>query len=68
MKMHLRADEANGVHTKITVFMSGGNCGQLVMREKEALFFHDLIMRSTWILKTDEIRASGYWFKEEGGD
>jgi len=48
MKIHLRADEANGVHTKVTVFMNGGNCRQLTMREDEALFFHEVVMRSTW--------------------
>jgi len=29
MKIHLRADEANGTHTRSTVFMDGGNYGQL---------------------------------------
>lgn len=65
MKIHLRADRANGAHTSFTVFMNGGNCGALTMREDEALFFHDTLIRSTWLLKTDEIVASGKWFKEK---
>ncbi len=61
MKLHLRADEANGEHTKVTVFMNGGNCGQLCMKEKEALFFHEILMTSTWSLPKDEIISSGKW-------
>jgi len=64
MKLHLRADEANGEHTKFTVFMNGANCGQLCMKEEEAIFFHDVVMCSTWSLK-DEIITSGRWFERE---
>ena len=64
MKFHLRADEANGTHTKITVFANGGNCGQLCMTEEEALFFHDTIMRSTWTHQ-GEVVTSGIWVKEK---
>lgn len=63
-KVHLRADSANGEHTKFTVFMNGANCGRLTMKEKEAIFFHDTIMRSTWPLKgKDEVITSGKWSK-----
>jgi len=67
MKLHLRADEANGTHTRFTVFMNGANCGQLCMSEDEAIFFHEVIMRSSYWLKTDEYYSSGHWFvrKEE---
>lgn len=61
MKLHLKATEANGVHTKFTVFMNGAYCGQLVLREDEATFFHDLIIHSTWALPSDDIRTSGKW-------
>lgn len=64
MKVHLRADEANGTHTKVTVFMNGSHCGQLCMKEEESIFFHELIMRSKYPLPTDEIISSGIWFKE----
>lgn len=66
MKFHLRADEANGTHTKITVFANGANCGQLCMNEEEALFFHDMILRSPWT-KPEEVRTSGQWFLKKKG-
>lgn len=61
MKVHLRADEANGVHTKFTVFMNGANCGQLVMNEDEAIFFHHLVMMSNYKIYADEVKSSGKW-------
>lgn len=64
MKLHLRADEANGVHTRFTVFMNGANCGQLCMNEEEAVFFHDIIMHSKYRIPTDDIYTSGRWVKE----
>ncbi len=65
MKLHLRADSANGEHTRFTVFMNGANCGQLTMREEEAVFFHDLVILSGAKLKTDEIYTSGRWTAAE---
>ena len=67
MRVHLRADEANGTHTRVTVFMNGGNCGQLCMREEEAIFFHETFMRSKYKTPEDEIVTSGIWFKEKKG-
>jgi len=64
MKIHLRADEADGQHTKFTIFMNGANCGQLVMNEDEAVFFHDLVMLTGYKLSTDELISSGRWVKE----
>jgi hypothetical protein len=65
IKVHLRADSANGAHTRFTVFMNGGNCGQLCMTEKEAFWFHDAILRINYRIKEDEIKTSGKWFKEK---
>ena len=64
MKLHLRADEANGTHTKFTVFLNEANCGQLCMREKEAIYFHELILRSNYKIPGDETFSSGKWIKE----
>ena len=61
-RLHLRADSANGEHTKITVFSNGGNCGQLTMKEEEAVFFHDIVMMSMWA-RPGEVRTSGIWIK-----
>ena len=60
MKLHLRADEANGEHTKVTVFFNGANCGQLIMRQDEAIYFHQLVMMSGW-KKPGEVVTSGKW-------
>jgi len=64
MKLCLIADEANGVHTKFTVFMNGANCGQLCMTEEEAVFFHQVVMFSGWINETDEVFSKGCWINE----
>jgi len=66
MKLHLRADKATGTHTTFTVFMNGSNCGQLCMREDEAIFFHDIIMQSKYKIPSDEIFTSGHWFIKDG--
>lgn len=65
MKLHLRANEANGKHTKFTVFMNGANCGELVMDEEEALFFHDLVLSAPRKLLTDKVYSSGKWVHEK---
>ena len=65
MKFHLRADEATGTHTRFTVFAKGANCGQLCMTEEEAVFFHDMMTRSTWTHR-GEVVTSGVWVKEKG--
>lgn len=66
MKLHLRADSANGAHTRFTVFMNGANCGELCMTEEEALFFHQIIVTTNYKLPQDEIYSSGKWFVEKG--
>lgn len=35
MTIHLRIDNASERHTRFTVFVNGGNCGQLCMRNDE---------------------------------
>ncbi len=64
MRIHLKALEANGTHTKFIVFMNGANCGQLTMSEKEAAFFHNTVMYSGWS-KKGEVMSSGNWEKGE---
>ena len=62
-RLHLRADEANGKHTKITVFSNGANCGQLTFDENEAVFFHHCIAMSRYS-QPGEVISSGKWTKE----
>ena len=65
MQLHLRADEANGTHTKFTVFLNEANCGQLCMRKEEAIYFHELLFRSNYKIPGDQVYSSGKWTKEE---
>jgi len=64
MKVNLRGDEANGTHTKFTVFMNEANCGQLCMTEEEAIFFHDALLRTTYKIPEDNLYSTGVWFKK----
>ena len=65
VKLHLRADSTNGKHTKVTVFINDINCGQLCMLEKEAIFFHDIIILSNHKIKEDNVYSSGKWALEK---
>ncbi len=38
---HIRVEEANGRHTRLTVFANGANCGVLTFANAEALEFID---------------------------
>jgi len=58
--IHLRADSANGKHTRFTVFVNGANCGQLCMLEDEAILFHDALTFGRY-LTPEEIVSSGFW-------
>ena len=65
MRVNLRGDGSNGTHTKFTVFMNGANCGQLCMTEEEAVFFHDVILRTSYKIPEDDLYSTGVWFKKE---
>lgn len=43
MKIHMRFDSSNEVHTAFTLFLNGGNCGTLVARTDEAAHLHQII-------------------------
>ncbi len=42
-RLHLRIDERNGTHVKLTVFMEGANCGQLTFRNPELTIFMKIL-------------------------
>ena len=74
MNFHFRADDANRwkkalshyrevkaeTYTRITVFANGRYCGNLCMKEDEALYFHQLVMTSRWS-NPEEVITSGIW-------
>lgn len=68
MNIVLRADDANGVHTRFTVFVNGANSGQLCMGEDEAITFY-MILQHGCNAKLDEFLGKGIWsapdYKEE---
>ncbi len=65
MKVTLRGDEANGHHTKFTVFVNGANCGQLTMTEEEAVAFY-MIISNGCHKDYDTFLGQGRWEKEGG--
>ena len=64
MKITLRADEANGAHTRFTVFVNGANAGQLCMREDEATSFYQIVSMGC-CADVDEFLGKGHWTKEQ---
>ncbi len=37
MKVHLRLDRDNGIHSTFTLFIDGHNCGRLVVSSEDAV-------------------------------
>lgn len=64
MNVVLRADDANGVYTRFTVFVNGANCGQLCMRDKEAIAFY-LIVLGGCLPTMDQFLGKGKWAVDE---
>lgn len=64
MKIHLRADNANGVHTTFTVFVNGANAGKLTMRDTEAASFHQIVA-SGCSNRVDTFLSTGEWGARE---
>ena len=65
MKLHMRFDDSNAQHTRMTIFINGGNCGQLCVRTDDAVHLH-MILAYGLSLPTDEFVSSGrVWSKED---
>jgi hypothetical protein len=43
MKVHIRFDDSNELHTRFTLFLNGASCGQLCTRTDEAFNLHQII-------------------------
>lgn len=43
MRFHLRVDDSNPTHCRLTLFVDGANGGQLTLTSKEALEFVSLV-------------------------
>lgn len=60
MKIHLRADKTNAVHTHFTVFVNGQNCGQLCMGVDDAGAFHQIVSLGCHST-IDDFKSTGAW-------
>ena len=64
MKIHIRFDDSNELHTIFTVFLNGGNCGQLTTRTDEAAYLHQIISNGC-VDSVDEFVSTGeVWARE----
>ena len=61
MKVHIRFDESNAKHTKFTLFLNGGNCGQLTARTDEAANLHQIIFNGHR-KGIDEVKSKGKFY------
>lgn len=53
VKLHLRFDDVNSVHTRATLFVNGANCGQLCLRNAEAIWLHHILNKGCSSLSPD---------------
>lgn len=65
MRIHLRGDSANGVHTWFSVFVNGALAGQLVMRDEEASTFYQIVQHGC-ADGLDTFEGTGRWGIDEG--
>ena len=60
MKLHMRANDTNAVHTRFTVFVNGANAGTLCMTVEEANTFHQIVAAGC-VPRFDNFVSSGDW-------
>lgn len=58
MKVHIRYHDVNAVHTRVTVFIDGANCGTLCINTKDDFAFQSIIQKGCHPT-LDEFRVSG---------
>lgn len=58
MRFHLRGDRVTPLHTTLTVFIDGGNCGELTMRNDEAVRFREVVGRGC---ANEAFQSTGTW-------
>lgn len=58
MKVHIRFDETMGKHVRFTIFVNGGNAGQLCMEKEEAASFYQIVQLGC-ADKVDEFLGTG---------
>ena len=63
MKIHLRADNASPSHVTFTVFVNGGNSGQLRMTLDEGTSFHQIVAHGC-VKGIDSFLSSGKWAED----
>ena len=58
MKIHLRFNESNSEHTRVTIFVNDANCGELCLRTSEVGSFHQIVSMGC-VGRDDEFKSSG---------
>lgn len=58
MKIHMRFDESNAEHTRLTLFINGSNCGRLCVRTDDVIHLH-MVLSHGLSMPTDEFVSSG---------
>ncbi len=63
MKLHLRIDSSNKIHTRFTIFEKGINCGQVCMTSYGFAQFHQIVFHgcAPW----DEMVSTGEFTNSE---
>jgi len=64
MKIHLRSESTDAVHTRFTVFIDGKNCGQLCLGTEDARRFYMIVYNGTHP-ELDTFVGSGRWNGDE---
>lgn len=67
MKVHMRFDESNQEHTRITFFIDGKNVGQLCLGTEDAVALH-MILSNGLNMPNDEFVSSGRVWSEEDNE
>ena len=50
VKLHLRFNNTNLKHARMTLFVNGANCGDLCMLNSEAIWFHHILQKGAEVL------------------
>jgi hypothetical protein len=60
VKIHLRCDHSDSVHTHVTLFIDGANCGQLCLATEDLFHFQKILSEGACKSNEDTFILSGY--------
>lgn len=68
MRLHIKIDDENEVHTKITIFIDGANCGQLCLSSGDWPVVKNVLSEGTMLIPTVSLQVSKLEPVETGGE